>query len=95
MLRIPHSLDNPQTDGSKVVSPMHWPQFTPQKHYYFSVSGTHFCLRLSEHQGLVQPEGLGKLKKFTSSGIEPETFRFYIFAVEAVCTSETSVQFGV
>jgi hypothetical protein len=33
----------------------------PQKHY-FSASGTHFCYRLSKPQGLVWPEGLGKLK---------------------------------
>jgi hypothetical protein len=32
--------------------------------------------RLSESQGLVWPEGLGKLKNsFTSSGLEPATFR--------------------
>jgi hypothetical protein len=43
MLRIPHCLDNRLTDGGKVVSPMYQPHFTPQKHYYFSVSGTHFC----------------------------------------------------
>jgi hypothetical protein len=43
MLRIPHCLDNRFTDGGKVVSPTHPPQFTPQKHYYFYVSGTHFC----------------------------------------------------
>jgi hypothetical protein len=30
----------------------------------FSASGTHFCYSLSEPQGLVRPEGLGKLKKF-------------------------------
>jgi hypothetical protein len=43
------------------------------KKYYFCVSGTHFCKRLSEPQGLVLPEGLGKLKmnSFTSSGLEP------------------------
>jgi hypothetical protein len=35
MLRIPHCLDNRLTDGSKVVSPMHRPRSTPQKHYYF------------------------------------------------------------
>jgi hypothetical protein len=34
MLRIPHCLDNRLTDGGKVVSPTHQPQFTPQKHYY-------------------------------------------------------------
>jgi hypothetical protein len=30
----------------------------------FFASGTHFCQRLSEPQGLLRPEGLGKLKKF-------------------------------
>jgi hypothetical protein len=43
MLRIPHRLDIRLTDGSKVVSTTHPPHFTPQKHYYFYVSGTHFC----------------------------------------------------
>jgi hypothetical protein len=66
---------------------MHQPHFNPQKHYYFNVSGTHFCYRLCKPQGLAQseglgkfglarPEGLGKFKKFTSSGIEPVTFQF-------------------
>jgi hypothetical protein len=41
MLRIPLCLDNRLTDGGKVVSPTHPPHFTPQKHYYFYVSGTH------------------------------------------------------
>jgi hypothetical protein len=36
--------------------------FTPQKSYFYA-SGTHFCYRLSKHQGLVQPEGLDKLIK--------------------------------
>jgi hypothetical protein len=74
MLRIPYCLDNLLIDGGKVVSPAHLPRSALQKHY-FSVSGTHFCQRLSEPQGLVRPEGLGKLKKFTSSGLEPSTFR--------------------
>jgi hypothetical protein len=63
MLMIPHCLDNRLTDGGKVVNPTHPPHFTPQKHYYFYVPGTHFCWRLSEPQGLVRPEGLGKFKK--------------------------------
>jgi hypothetical protein len=75
MLRIPHCLDNLLTDRSKVVSPTHPLHFIPQKHYYFYVSGTHFCYRPSERQGLVRPEGLGKFKKITSSGIEPATFQ--------------------
>jgi hypothetical protein len=41
MLRIPHCIDSRLTGGSKVVSLMHRPRSTPQKH--FSVSGTHFC----------------------------------------------------
>jgi hypothetical protein len=36
--------------------------FTPQKRYFYA-SLTHFCLWLSKPQGLVQPEGLGKLIK--------------------------------
>jgi hypothetical protein len=43
MLRIPHCLDNRLIDGGKVVSLTHQPHFTPQKYYYFNVSGTHFC----------------------------------------------------
>jgi hypothetical protein len=43
MLRISHCLDNRLTDFGEVVSATHPPHFTPQKHYYFSVSGTHFC----------------------------------------------------
>jgi hypothetical protein len=36
-------LDNGLTDDGKVVSPTHRLHFTLQKHYYFCVSGTHFC----------------------------------------------------
>jgi hypothetical protein len=43
MLRVPHSLENQLIDGGKTVGPTHPPHFTPQKHYYFYVSGTHFC----------------------------------------------------
>jgi hypothetical protein len=41
MLRHPHCLDNPLTDGGKIVSPTHPPHFIPQKHYYFYFAGTH------------------------------------------------------
>jgi hypothetical protein len=64
-LMIQYYLDNRHTNGGKVVSSTHRPHFTPQKHYHFSVSGSHFCYRLSETQGVVQPEGVGKLKKRT------------------------------
>jgi hypothetical protein len=63
-------MDNRLTDGGKAVSPMHPPHFTPQKDYYFNVSGNNFCSRLSKAQGLVRPEGLGTFKNSPSSGIE-------------------------
>jgi hypothetical protein len=59
---MPNYFDDRLTDGGKVESPTHRPHFTPQKHY-LSASGTHFCQRLSEPQGVVRPEGLGELKK--------------------------------
>jgi hypothetical protein len=62
MLRIPHCLDSRLTDGGEAVSPTHRPLSIPQEHY-FSASGTHFCSRVGESQGLVRPEGLCKLKK--------------------------------
>jgi hypothetical protein len=62
ILRIPHCIDNRLTDVGKVVSLAHRPHSVPQKQY-FSASGTHFCYRLSEPQGLVKPEELGKLMK--------------------------------
>jgi hypothetical protein len=57
MLGIPYCLDNWLTDGSKVVSPMHWSHSTPQKHY-FSTSGTHFC----KPKSLARLEGFDKVK---------------------------------
>jgi hypothetical protein len=71
MLRISHCLDNRFTDGGKVVSRTHRPHFTPQKHYYFSVSGSHFCYMLSKPQGLVRPEGLDKFKKLPHRASNP------------------------
>jgi hypothetical protein len=41
---------------------MHQPHFSPPKYYVFTVSGTHFCRRLSKLQGLMEPEGLDKFK---------------------------------
>jgi hypothetical protein len=72
MLRISHCIDNRITDGGKFVSLTHRPRSNNQKHYC-SASGIHFCHRLSGCQDVVLPEGLGKLKQFTSSGLEPET----------------------
>jgi hypothetical protein len=75
MLRIPHCLDNRLTDGGK-------------KHY-FSASGTHFCYRLRKPQDLVRPEGSRKLKQnsFTSSGLEPATFRLVAQCLSHYATS--------
>jgi hypothetical protein len=58
-------MDNRLTDGCKVVSPMHRPRSPPQRHY-FSASGTHFCWRLSDPQGVMPLERLGKLKTINS-----------------------------
>jgi hypothetical protein len=87
MLRIPHCLDSRLTDGGN-VSPTLPPRSTPQKHY-LSASGTHFCERLSEPQGLVRPEGLGKLNKLIhliesgtlnllACSIEPQPLRYSV-----------------
>jgi hypothetical protein len=70
------SRNRPWRPIGKVVSLTHRPRFTPQKHYYFYVSGTHFCYRLIKPLGLVRPEGLAKFKTITLSDIEPATFRF-------------------
>jgi hypothetical protein len=61
MLRIPHYLDNRLIDGGKVVSPTHRTHFTRQKHYFLMFQVL-ISVRLSEPQGLVRPEGLGKFK---------------------------------
>jgi hypothetical protein len=47
------------TNGSKAVSPMRRPLFSPRK-----ISGTH------DPRAIVRLEGLGKLKKSTSSGTQ-------------------------
>jgi hypothetical protein len=72
---MPHFLDNRLTDIGKVVVLTHQPRSTPQKHYV-SVSGTHFCLRLSEPQGLVRLKVSGKLKKKIIHVIRSQTRNF-------------------
>jgi hypothetical protein len=85
MLRIAHCLDNRLTDGGKVVSPTHRPHFTPQKHYYFSISGTHFC----KPQGLERQKRLGNFKNFSSSS-DLGSFLYLIYAAD-LPTSPTAI----
>jgi hypothetical protein len=73
ILRIRRCADSRLTDGSAVVSLTHRPRIAPQKHF-FSVSGTYFCWRPNEPQGLARPEGLGQIKKSKMS-FQPATFR--------------------
>jgi hypothetical protein len=63
MLRTPHCLDNRLTDGGKVVSPKHQPR--PPSEMSFFCFWYSFLLE-AESQGLVRPEGLGKLEKINS-----------------------------
>jgi hypothetical protein len=71
---------------------MQQPRSTPQK-LYFPASGTHFCQRLNDPQGLVRPEGLVKLEKkntFISSGLEPVYIYIYIiFEINVALDKET------
>jgi hypothetical protein len=68
MLRIAHCLDNRIIDGGKVVSPMHQPHFTPQKHY-FNASGTHFVF--SRHTANIPDFGI-----FITEGCKNATINF-------------------
>jgi hypothetical protein len=76
MLRIPHSLHNRLTDGGKILSPRYRPCSNPQKQYYFSASGTRFCYRLNEPQGLAQPERLVYI--FNNPDTNPYTVYSYL-----------------
>jgi hypothetical protein len=67
MLRIPHWLDNRFTDGGEVDSLTNRPRSTSQKHFFISLSGIHYCYRLSKSKGLVWPEGLEELTKLNDN----------------------------
>jgi hypothetical protein len=47
----------------------------PPGFFIFEVSWYSFLLEAESTPGPVRPEGLGQLKKSTSSGLEPATFR--------------------
>jgi hypothetical protein len=71
-LRLPHFIGNQLTDGGKVVSLKHQPPFTPQGRFLWYS----FLLRAwVDPRATVQLEGLGKLKKSTSLGLDPATFQ--------------------
>jgi hypothetical protein len=68
--KIPRFLDNRLTDGGEVVSPTRQPPLPPGR----------FLILISVRCGIdprtiVRLEGLDKLKKSTSSGLNPATFR--------------------
>jgi hypothetical protein len=71
MMMIPRYIDNRPTEGCDVVSLTDQPRSTCQK-YNFYVSGTQLCWGLSEHQGIVRPEGLGKFVNINYN-MEPAT----------------------
>jgi hypothetical protein len=70
MSRLPYYLYNRLTDGGKVVSPTRRPPFTPQEDFCYS-----FLLRgRVDPRAIVRLQGLGQLKKSTSSGPDPAIF---------------------
>jgi hypothetical protein len=54
-----------------------------------SISGTHFCYRLSKPQGLVRPEGLGKFKNLPH-GVS--NLRSLLHLIKHVCLYISSLQ---
>jgi hypothetical protein len=71
MSRPPHFLDSQLKVGSEEVSLMHQISLTPK-----TIPDTHFCYRLSLHQGHSAAGRIIDLLKnpMTSSGIKPVTF---------------------
>jgi hypothetical protein len=63
-------LDSRVTDGGKVVSLTSRKPFTPKEDSWYS-----FLSGWVDPRAIVRLEGLGKLKKSTSSGLDPATFR--------------------
>jgi hypothetical protein len=72
MSKLSHFLENRLTDGSEVVSSTRQPLFIPQEDSWYS-----FLLEAeSTPRAIVRLEGLGKLKKSTSSGLDPAPFLY-------------------
>jgi hypothetical protein len=71
---FPSSVHNPLTDGGQVVSLMRPPQS----------SSTHFCVRLSEPQGLVRLEGFGKFTKLNDIGTRTRDFSVFRIVLQSL-----------
>jgi hypothetical protein len=87
LLRISHCLHNRLTDGGEVVSPTHRPRSTPQKRY-FSVSGTHFCYRLSEPQGL-------RTRDLPAYSLVPQPLRYRVLLATKQYKINMTIRFTV
>jgi hypothetical protein len=74
--RITHCLDNRLTDGGKVVSLTHRPQYRRWKYFLLGFD-IDLCWRLSKQNGIMLLEESAKLIKrsLTSAGLEPATFQ--------------------
>jgi hypothetical protein len=66
-----------QSDGGKVVSPTRRPPFTPPGRFLVLISLTGWV----DPRAIVRLKALGKLKKFTSTGLDPATFRLPDFSL--------------
>jgi hypothetical protein len=64
-VKDPTYLDSRLTDGGKVANPL----YSPETFFFFLLLVLISVERLSEPQGLVRPEGLGKLEIHSPHGV--------------------------